>query len=141
MSYFDEPIAVATYAEGPPRQVPGFADMQRMTSLLLAERVPEKGLVLVLGAGGGLELTAFAQAQPSWRFVGVDPSRQMLRLAENTLGEYKSRVQLYEGYIENAPLLPFDGATCLLTLHFTPAHERLRTLSEIHSMAAPDQMM
>ncbi len=53
---FSDPQAVARYAEGPPRLVPGFEHLQRMTTLLLAERVPQAGRVLVLGAGGGLEL-------------------------------------------------------------------------------------
>jgi tRNA (cmo5U34)-methyltransferase len=39
------------YAEGPPRQVPGFEGLHRMTAMLLAERVPAEGRVLVLGAG------------------------------------------------------------------------------------------
>ena len=46
--------ASPAYAEGPPRQVPGFATLHRMVSLLLAERVPADGRILVLGAGGGL---------------------------------------------------------------------------------------
>jgi hypothetical protein len=37
---FSDPEAVTRYAEGPPRLVPGFVDLQRMTSLLLAERAP-----------------------------------------------------------------------------------------------------
>src|SRR3546814_10014420 len=70
----------ASYLEGPPRQVPGFASLHRMVTLLLAERVPPNGRVLVLGAGGGLELRALAEAQPGWSFDGVDPSGDMLRL-------------------------------------------------------------
>jgi hypothetical protein len=53
---FADPHAVAKYAEGPPRLVPGFADLQRMAMLLLAESTPQDARVLVVGAGGGLEL-------------------------------------------------------------------------------------
>ena len=70
---FADAQAVARYAEGPPRIVPGFAHLQRMTTILLAERVPQGGRVLVLGAGGGLELKVFAEAHPDWHFDGVDP--------------------------------------------------------------------
>ena len=80
---FSDPQAVARYAEGAPRNVPGYDAMQRMTTLLLAERVPDDGRVLVLGAGGGLELKVFAEAQPHWAFDGVDPSAEMLKLAEH----------------------------------------------------------
>nr|WP_218279986.1 hypothetical protein [Verrucomicrobium spinosum] len=42
-SPFSDPKAVADYAEKPARLVPGFASLQRMTSLLLAERTPATG--------------------------------------------------------------------------------------------------
>jgi tRNA (cmo5U34)-methyltransferase len=69
---FSDPAAVARYAEGPPRFVPGFDGLHRMTSVLLAEHAPSDARVLVLGAGGGLELKALATAHPGWTFVGVD---------------------------------------------------------------------
>lgn len=128
---FSDPQSVAGYAERPPRIVPGFADLHRMSALLLVERTPAAGRVLVVGAGGGLELKAFAEAQPGWQFDGVDPSTEMLRLAEATLGALVSRVQFHQGYIDTAPEGPFDAATCLLTLHFLPLDERRRTLQEI----------
>lgn len=137
MSSFSDPQAVARYAQGPVRQVPGFHALQQMTRLLLAESVPDDGRVLVLGAGGGLELKVFADAQPGWRLVGVDPSAEMLKLADVTLGPLAPRAELIEGYIDSAPLGPFDGATCLLTLHFLDADERLRTLSELRRRLKP----
>lgn len=134
---FSDPKAVARYAEGPVRQVPGFLGLQQMTTLLLAEKVPADGHVLVLGAGGGLELKVFANAHESWRFVGVDPSAEMLKLAGDTLGPLGSRVELVEGYIDTAPEGPFDGATCLLTLHFLTAEQRLHTLREVRRRLKP----
>lgn len=134
---FADPEAVARYAEGPPRLVPGFTDLQRMAMLLLAERAPEDARVLVVGAGGGLELKLFAEKQREWRFDGVDPSAEMLKLAESTLGPLSSRVHLHRGYIDVAPEGPFDAAACLLTLHFVPLEERLRTLQEIHRRLKP----
>lgn len=137
MTGFDDPEAVARYAENPPRLVPGFHDLQRMARLLLAETTPPDGRVLVVGAGGGLELRAFAEAQPGWRFVGVDPSVEMLKLARRTLGPLADRVDLHEGYTASAPAGPFDAASCLLTLHFLPAEERLSTLREIRRRLKP----
>src|SRR5690606_6591580 len=58
---FEDPAAVARYAENPPRYMPGYADVQRMAAILLAERVADSGTVLVLGAGGGLEMKVFAE--------------------------------------------------------------------------------
>lgn len=134
---FSDPQAVAQYADGPRRFVPGFADLHRMTGILLAERVPSDAKVLVLGAGGGLELQALAEAYPSWRFVGVDPSEPMLDLAARRLGSLGARVELVHGYIEDAPAGPFDAATCLLTLHFLEPAERRRTANGIWSRLRP----
>jgi tRNA (cmo5U34)-methyltransferase len=134
---FSNPEAVARYTEGPPRFVPGFADLHRMTGILLAEHAPRDAKVLVLGAGGGLELKALAEAHPQWTFVGVDPAGPMLDLAKRTLGPLGERVELVQGYIEDAPAGPFDAATCLLTLHFLPPDERRRTARDIHARLKP----
>ncbi|RED37731.1 tRNA (cmo5U34)-methyltransferase [Rhodopseudomonas thermotolerans] len=137
MNGFSDPQAVARYAENPPRMVPGFADMQRMAMLLLAERAPSNAQVLVLGAGGGLELKVFADAQPEWSFVGVDPAAAMLDLARITVGDHAGRIHFHEGYIDSAPDGPFDGATCILTLHFIDRQERLRTLEHVRRRLKP----
>lgn len=112
---FSDPEFVSQYAKGPPRFVPGYSDLHRMLTLLLAESVPRDARILVVGAGGGLELKSFAGSQPEWTYDGVDPAAEMLKLAKQTLGPLASRAQLHEGYINDAPEGPFDGATCLLT--------------------------
>lgn len=58
--------SINSYTEGPPRQVPGFTSLHRMVSILLAERTPPNGRLLVLGAGGGLELKALAETHSEW---------------------------------------------------------------------------
>lgn len=137
MNGFEDPAAVARYAENPPRLAPGFGDLQRMTRLLMAETAPADGRILVVGAGGGLEMRAFAEAQPDWRFVGVDPSAEMLKLATHTLGPFADRAELHEGYIGSAPAGPFDAACSLLTLHFVSLADRLSTLMEIRRRLKP----
>lgn len=137
MSSFSDPKAVSNYAQNALRRVPGLSDVHRMSALLLAESTPESGRVLVLGAGGGMELTHFAESHPSWQFDGVEPSAEMLSLASASLGPMSSRVQLHQGYIEAAPKGPFDAASSILTLHFTTEAERYRTLCEIHSRLKP----
>jgi tRNA (cmo5U34)-methyltransferase len=134
---FSDPEVVARYADGLRRFVPGFADLHRMTGVLLAERAPPDAKVLVLGAGGGLEISALAQAHPGWTFIGVDPSQEMLRLAARTLGPLGVRVELVRGYIEDAPPGPFDAAVCLLTLHFLDVAERRRTTREVRQRLRP----
>lgn len=134
---FADPEAVARYAEGPPRIVPGFADMQRMAAILLAEQAGPDAHVLVLGAGGGLELKAFAEARPGWRFTGIDPSAEMLALARSTLGPLTERIDLHHGYIDTAPQGPFDAATALLTFHFISPDDRRQTLAALRSRLKP----
>lgn len=137
LEMFSDRERIAHYADGPRRFTPGLDAVHRMTALLLAEHTPVEGHVLVLGAGGGLELKAFAQAQPGWHFTGVDPAGPMLDLAREAMGEYAGRADLVEGYIDAAPIGPFDAATCLLTLHFLDREERVPTLREIRRRMHP----
>ena len=137
LNHFKDPAAVARYADGPRRFTPGLDALHRMTGLLLAERVPADAHILVLGAGGGLELKAMADAYPGWTFTGVDPAGAMLSLAAKTLGADAHRAELIEGYIDDAPVGPFDGAVCLLTLHFLAKDERIRTAAQIRARLKP----
>ena len=138
-SNYVEPERVKQYTEkGPPAFAPGHAGLMQMIGVLLAERVPQDGTVLVIGAGGGLETRYLASAEPGWRFVGVDPARAMLDLAHATAGAAAGdRLTLIEGTISDAPRGPFDAATCVLVLGLvldnggkldllTQAHERLK---------------
>lgn len=134
---FKDPAMVVHYTEGPRRFVPGLDGLHRMTGLLLDEYVPGDAHILVLGAGGGLELKAMAEAYPGWTFTGVDPAAAMLELAAQTLGPNAHRVNLVEGYIDDAPAGPFDGAVCLLTLHFLATEERIRTAAAIRARLKP----
>src|SRR5690606_598071 len=78
---FDDPAFVANYVQkGPPAFVPGHSGLLQLAGILLAERAPADGHILVVGAGGGLDTRAFATAQPGWRFTGVDPAAKMLDL-------------------------------------------------------------
>lgn len=134
---FSDPVAVASYHERARNTVPGLTTLHRLVDHLLGETVPENGRVLVVGAGGGLELLHLAESRPGWQFDGVDPSKPMLDLARETLGVHLDRVDLHEGEASSAPAGPFDGATCLLTLHFLPEAQRLETLREIHRRLRP----
>jgi tRNA (cmo5U34)-methyltransferase len=139
-SPFTDPAAVARYAEGPRRNVPGYDSLLRMSRILLAERVPADGRVLVVGAGGGLELEDMALAHPGWQLDGVDPSQPMLDLAAKRLqsaGVPGDRVALHHGTMQSAPAGPFDGATCLLTCHFVPREERAAMVAEIRRRLKP----
>ena len=138
--HFDDPEFVKRYAEGPGQFVPGYEVMQRMAAQLLAERAGEDADMLVLGAGGGLELEVFAALHPGWRFTGVDPAAEMVRAGRDRLAAAGAaeRVTWVEGYVQDAPEGPFDGATCLLTLHFVPDDgSKLETLRQLRTRLRP----
>lgn len=108
-----------------------------MAAVLIDERAPADARILVLGAGGGLEMKAFSQARTGWTFDAVDPSGPMLNLAVTTMGSSATRVRMHHGYVDGAPTGPFDAATSLLTLHFLGPDERLRTATEVRRRLKP----
>ena len=128
---------MASYADRARRSVPGLDVLHGIVEQILAESVPNDGRVLVVGAGGGLELTHLAERHDGWTFDGVDPSAPMLDAAREAMGPLAARAALHDGYMTDAPEGPFDAATCLLTLHFVSREERLRTLREIHRRLRP----
>ena len=125
------------YIEGVRRNVPGLDGLHRMTGLLLAEHVPARGRVLVVGAGGGLELKALAGQHPDWSFDGVDPSSDMLALASEMTTNSANRVHLHRGDIRAAPDGPYNGAVCLLVFHHISPDERRIALRGIHKRLRP----
>lgn len=129
--------SASSYTDAPPRQVPGFYDLHRMIRLLLSETLPAEARLLVLGAGGGLEMKTLAHAQPGWHFDGVDPSGDMLQVARTTVGELATRMRFHQGYVHDAPEGPFDAATALLTFHFIPADQRVETLRQLRHRLKP----
>lgn len=137
LEMFNDREQAANYANGPVKFMPGFGDLHRMANVLIRERAPQNAKVLVHGAGGGLEIEAFANDNLGWTFLGVDPAGPMLDEARHRLGSIMSRVQLHHGYIDDAPEGPFDAATSLLTLHFLEDEARKHTVREIIKRLKP----
>ncbi len=113
--------------------------MLQMSAVLLEERVPDDGTILVVGAGGGLEIGYFAGIAPAWRFVGVDPAAAMLELARAVAGDIAGdRIHLIEGTVVDAPPGPFDAATCILVLGLVPDDgSKLALLEEVRRRLKP----
>ena len=63
-----DPAAIASYTARTRRSVPGLGVLHRIVEQILAESVPDGGRVLVVGAGGGLELTYLAERHAGWTF-------------------------------------------------------------------------
>ncbi|MEM9496264.1 MAG: class I SAM-dependent methyltransferase [Pseudomonadota bacterium] len=139
--YADKTFA-EKYAKGSPSQfVPGYFTMQRMAAQLIREVAGASAEVLVLGAGGGMEIAAFGECEPGWRFFGVDPSPEMLDEARKVVEDagLSGRVQFLEGYIPEAPAGPFDAATSMLTLHFLKDDgKKLEALKAVRDRLKPN---
>ena len=114
--------AAKSYDDGPRRLVPGYAFFQNLIAQVLAGELKDHASILVMGAGGGAELMAIAAAGESWTLTGVDPSPDMLTLAEGKLraAGYSKRASLIAGYVADAPVGPFDAATSCLVAPFVP---------------------
>ncbi len=103
--------------------IPGYEALHQLACVMAAEATGGHGRVLVAGAGTGAECVALAQACPAVKLVGVDPSAEMLKVAERKVAEHHlvDRVRLYPSEVKDLPVFePFDAATLLLVLHFLP---------------------
>lgn len=119
---FDEKIAKAYDEKGPRFLVPGYEAFLQSIAVLLETELKDDASILVMGAGGGAELTTLAPVRARWRFTGVDPSPSMLGAAQAKLAAAGSaeRTQLIVGYAADAPEGPFDAATSCLLMPFIP---------------------
>src|SRR5260370_1630240 len=79
------PAAIENYERGPRWFVPAYDASHAMAAVLLHDRIGEQGHILVVGAGGGVELSVFARECSAWKFTAGDPSAEMLRQARAKL--------------------------------------------------------
>jgi len=128
------PAVTENYERGPRWFVPGYDASHAMAAVLLRDRIGDQGHIMVVGAGGGVELSVFARECPGWRFTAVDPSAEMLRQARAKLESagVADRVMWVQGEVEKTPNGPCDAATSFLALNFVDVDRRLAILRQIH---------
>jgi tRNA (cmo5U34)-methyltransferase len=115
--------ASLAYDDGIRKRIPGYETLHTTSYAILESALPDSARLLVVGAGTGQELVAYARARPQWQLVGVDPSLDMLeRAREKTAAAgVAARVELHHGTTEVLPQETlFDAATALLVMHFLP---------------------
>lgn len=134
------PMPVSEYAQTVKRVNIGYDLVMTLTECFLrALHQPELDM-LVVGAGGGEEIERFLPQNPGWRLTGVDPSRDMLALAQATVERLgvRERATLIQGQVADLPAeARFGAATCLFVLHFLPDDEKLAILREIAARLRP----
>lgn len=116
-------------------KVPGYGLLHEQMSFMMQSSLNKiDANILIVGAGGGQEILTLS-LQEGWRFTGIDPSEAMLAEACRRLDEGKrmERVTFIEGVVEDLPeSIIYDGATCMLVLHFIQDEQRkLQLLQEI----------
>lgn len=101
----------------------GYELVFELAAALLRVHLPETAHLLIVGAGGGMELQTFGPGNPRWQFTGVDPSAPMLTFAREKAERHglTDRVRLVPGTVDDLPPdTTHDAATCIYVEHFLP---------------------
>ncbi len=135
------PMPVAEYEATAQRVNVGYELLFLLTHCFLrALDQPDLDL-LVVGVGGGAEIARFLPDNPGWHLTGVDPSQEMLALAQAKAEQLgvQERVTLIRGTVEDLPSqVRFDAATCHFVLHFLPDDAKLALLRAVATRLHPD---
>lgn len=127
------PMAIKDYDSMARMALPGYEAMHAMALACLRSRLsavpfgqshlPVTANLLVVGAGTGMELVRFGNANLQWQMLGVDPSANMLAIAQEKIEQQglSERIKLFPGYTQDLPTTAlYDAATCILVMHFVP---------------------
>ncbi|OKH27849.1 SAM-dependent methyltransferase [Chroogloeocystis siderophila 5.2 s.c.1] len=117
------PVFSTEYDDRARQALPGYEAMHTMALSSLKFHLPETANVLIVGAGTGMELVKFSKSNSQWQLLGVDPSSNMLAIAQQkiTQDDSSNRIKLFQGYTHDLPdMLLYDGSTCILVMHFLP---------------------
>ena len=114
------PVTVNQYDASMKNFCGAYEQISVMAQGCLQSVVNKEADLLIVGAGTGAELCQFGQSDNKWKMTGVDPSIEMLSIAKAKVEELNiQNIEWVHGYtsdIEDGKL--FDGATCILVMHF-----------------------
>ncbi|WP_414541200.1 class I SAM-dependent methyltransferase [Nostoc sp. CCY0012] len=117
------PVATNEYDTMAQRVLPGYEVMHTMALSVLKAILPEKANLLIVGAGSGMELVKFGKGNLQWQMLGVDPSSNMLAIAQQKIEQHglSEQVELFTGYTHDLNTTSlYDAATSILVMHFLP---------------------
>lgn len=123
-SHFDESLA-AKYDRRIRTFCPSYDALHQMIVPWL-HGLPEHSTFLSAGAGTGAEIVTLSKCFPSWRFVAVDVSPDMLSACQRRATEIgiADRVSFFNGRLQDyqSPAL-LDGASSVFVAHFIKGRE------------------
>lgn len=103
--------------------IPGYEALHSMAYALLGVDLGSSANVLIVGSGTGEEILNLSKLNPQWQFTGVDPSADMMAVAQTRITEQglSSQAQLHLGTTDELPEAQlYDAATLILVMHFVP---------------------
>lgn len=124
--------------------VPGYASLYDIAGCYLSLNIPDDANILIIGAGGGMEIKTLAKFSPTWQMTGVDPSSKMLETAKFWVerANVTNRVKLIEGLISDvSDETLFDTVTCILVMHFLDEAKKTQLLQDIYTKLKPNGIL
>lgn len=114
------PVQVNQYDQSMKCFCAAYEEIFKMSHAYLNAMLGADADILVVGAGTGAELCQFKSANPNWKILGLDPSKEMLSIASDKVKEKGlEQVELFHGFThELNKQEAFDGATCILVMQF-----------------------
>jgi tRNA (cmo5U34)-methyltransferase len=129
------PVGVSQYDSSIRQFTAAYEPMFTMAYSCLRSMVRDDARLLIVGAGTGMEICTFGLHSPGWDMTGVDPSGEMLAIAQKKIDEKRlaNSISLFKGYVHDLPETSgYDAATCILVMHFLPDDgSKLRLLESI----------
>ena len=102
-----------------------------------AKLVPlAEGKVLEIGIGSGLNLPYYDPARVS-HLWGVDPSREMWRLAEKSAGDHRIDIEFIESGADSIPLDNHSADTVVITYTLCTVPDVNSALAEVRRLLRP----
>lgn len=103
----------------------------------LLQKLPKQANFLSVGAGTGAEIVTLGKYFPSWNFVAVDISAEMLGICHKHILEtdITDQVSFFHGKIQDYNgSITFDAASSIFVSHFIQSYEEKREY--FHSIAS-----
>lgn len=124
MKKFDTSVA-NQYDKDIRLRIPGYDLIQELICAVLSTEFPDTDTpdILISGCGTGEEIQRLLSMNPAWRMTGVDPSAEMLALAQEKVLKtpHHTPVTFVQSTLQNLVTKQrFDGALSVLVSHFIP---------------------
>ena len=109
---------------------------------ILNMELPKQSEILIIGGGGGKEISTLQKWSDTWNFTVIDPSEKMLTFAQYWTEKEKveQRTKLQKGYLSSFDFkdASFNAITCMAVFHYLNQSERQDMLNQIKKLLKPN---